>query len=296
MEKEITAFVPAHLCDSLQPGRAGEVLLVTSSGIYLRMEEQILLLCDRSWGILPIGIGLENFDDAMSALQPRQGETVRVTEAGLEFPGETVRLNPQNKSVGASRKDLPQLPRIRQAAEALVLLKKARGFSMLAQPLVLGQPLAEEPETNPYRRYAAPYFSQLADAIVRGDEFAIGDCVKKLLGLGPGLTPSADDVFLGMLYVFRALPEKCPEGVSAFRESIARLCPWRTNQISGAYLSAILVGAPFERMESVYRGLCGTEPLDIQRLIQIGSSSGSEMLLGMLIALRICGYGLSQEE
>ena len=133
-------------------------------------------------------------------------------------------------------------------------------------------------------------------AFETGDVVGIGSCVEKLLGLGLGLTPSADDVLLGMLYVFGALQEQCPPAVEPFRENIAQLCEQKTNQISAAYLKAIMAGAPFERMEQVLCGLCAKENLDIQQLTQIGSSSGSEMLLGMLIALRICGYDISQKE
>ena len=296
MEKEIRAFVPTHICVTLQHGKEGEILLVTSSGIYLRIGEEIMLLCDGSWGILPIGIGLENFDVALSALQPRQGETVRVEEERLEFIGGTIRLMLQPEPDKVPHQGAAQRSRILQAAKELAAMKKERGISMLVQPLILGQPLAENLKTNPYCMYAYPYFSKLVAAFDEKDDVEIGNCIKKLLGLGPGLTPSADDVLLGMLYVFRMLPGKCPNAALAFQESITRLCKQYTNQISGAYLKSIIDGAPFERMESLYRGLCGEKSLDIQQLVQIGSSSGSEMLLGMLIALRICGYDLTREE
>ena len=35
---------------------------------------------------------------------------------------------------------------------------------------------------------------------------------------------------------------------------------------------------------------------EVYKLTEIGSNSGSEMLLGMLIALRICGYSLWAKE
>ena len=66
--------------------------------------------------------------------------------------------------------------------------------------------------------------------------------------------------------------------------------------ISAAYLQAVIAGAPFERMDRVFAGLCGEEPLDIEKLTRIGSSSGGEMLLGMLIALKMCGYDAAQRE
>jgi hypothetical protein len=49
-------------------------------------------------------------------------------------------------------------------------------------------------------------------------------------------------------------------------------------------------------MERVYRGFCGEEPLKIEYLTQIGSNSGSEMLLGMLLAWDVCQGQPSKEE
>ena len=60
----------------------------------------------------------------------------------------------------------------------------------------------------------------------------------------------------------------------------------RTNRVSAAYLKAVLNGAYFERMENVWRGLTKEVPLDISALTNIGGSSGGEMLLGMLLAIR----------
>jgi hypothetical protein len=177
---------------------------------------------------------------------------------------------------------------IRQTAEELAELRKERGISMLVLPLLLGGAPDEILKQNPYCAHGYPYLSKLMVALHQGDSSGIHSCVEKLLGLGPGLTPSADDVLLGMLYVFHALPRKAPKGAQSFQKSIGHLCDRCTNQISAAYLKAMLAGAPFQRMEQVFRGLCAEEKLDIGKLTQIGGSSGSEMLLGMLIALQIC--------
>jgi hypothetical protein len=99
-----------------------------------------------------------------------------------------------------------------------------------------------------------------------------------------------------MLYMFgRLLPNPGP-AVFRFRDTVFREAEHRSNQISAAYLKAVAQGAPFERMERVYRGFCGEEPLKIEYLTQIGSNSGSEMLLGMLLAWDICQRQPSKEE
>ena len=296
MEYEITAGIPAHIQNLLHPGMTGEVILVSSSGIYLEFGEQIVLLCDRNWGILPIGIGVADFDHAVSLLHPQQGQRVTMTENGLSFPSGDIQLVLQKSSSGTARNSTPQIARIRQAAEELAALRKERGISMLVLPLVLGRPPEQSLKLNPYCAYGYHYLSKLMIALGNGDSDEIHSCVEKLLGLGPGLTPSADDCLLGMLYVFRALPQKATEGALLLRESIEQLSDRCTNQISAAYLKAMIAGAPFERMEQIFRGICGEGILNIEELTQIGSSSGSEMLRGMLIALKVCGYDVAQRE
>lgn len=296
MEKEITASIPVHLWNSLCSEKKGEVLLVTSSGVYLRFGEQIVLLSDQSWGVLPIGIGLENFSHTVHLLRMQQGEPVTVSGECLRFRSGTIRLVPQESTRESAYTGSPQIHRIRQAAEDLAALRRERGLSMLVESLVPGRASEKLQKENPYCAYARTYLIRMSIALQTGDSSEIRSCAEKLLGLGPGLTPSADDCLLGMLYVFRALPRKAPKGARLFRQWIGQECDRCTNQISAAYLKAIIAGAPFERMEQVFRGLCGEESLETSKLTEIGSTSGSEMLLGMLIALRICGYDLSQKE
>jgi hypothetical protein len=115
MEYEITASIPAHIRELLHSGETGEILLISSSGIYLRFGEQILLLCDESWGILPIGIGVKDFEKAVSILRPQQGQRVTVAEDRLIFPSGKIHLVLRQLSCQAVCSDSPQIRYIRQA-------------------------------------------------------------------------------------------------------------------------------------------------------------------------------------
>lgn len=293
MEKVIKASIPEHIFRWLRHEREGEILCVGSSGVYLQFGQRIVLLSDESWGILPIGIGVENFQDVLRYLHLRQGQTVQVQENRLVFPTGGIMLLPVKADLAESGDRLPMLSRVRQAARELAALRKERGISMLVLPLVLeGRPQQQDL----YCVQAGIYLEKLMHALREDDREHIRACLGKLLGLGMGLTPSADDVLLGMLYVFRELPRSSPASAGFFQEQVLEMCDGYTGKISAAYLKAIIDGAPFERMEQVFRGICGERPLDIEMLTQIGSSSGTEMLLGMLIALRICGYQPSVKE
>lgn len=293
MEIEILACVPKEIREILKCDMIGEVIMVNSSGVYLRFEKQIVFLCDITWGLVPIGIAVDGFKKMAKQLCLEEGQAVTFRDNKLIFPNGTVHLQIEET---ISEKECPRNPEKRymeQAALEVAGLRKKHGISMLVESLVLGKEGDNVIQLNPYCAQAYPYLVRLMNALCDGAEDEIRYCVDKMLGLGTGLTPSADDVMLGMLYVFRKIHKKSPQAVCAFRESILEFSDSHTNQISSAYLKAIIQGAYFERMEQVWNGLCGMEPLDISKLTQVGSNSGTEMLLGMLVALRICGYDVS---
>lgn len=291
-----TAYVSEYTGSRLMKGEAGEILLAHSTGVYLRFGGEVFLLCDRKWGVLPIGISVEHYEQIMSRLRLEAGQRALLEKNELLLPGAGFALERWNEAQKPAAENMPDSARILQAAEELAELGKTTGLSLLVLPLVLDRPADSALRSNPYFDRAYADFKALAEAMQAEETDRVAHYTQNLLGLGAGLTPSADDIFLGMLYVFRMLPCDGRDAVSVFRDTVSTFAAIRSNQISAAYLNAILQGAPFERMDRVYRGLCGEESLHIEELVRIGSNSGSEMLLGMLIALRICGYDVSKRE
>ena len=64
------AYVTEYSRKQLENGSLGTVLLVHSSGMYLQFDDAVLLLCDKSWGVLPIGIAVEDFQQTILRLKP----------------------------------------------------------------------------------------------------------------------------------------------------------------------------------------------------------------------------------
>lgn len=252
--------------------------MVNSAGIYFTLGETVYLLCDEKWGVTPIGVSLESFPAVVQKLRLAPGQPVEMGDT-LRFPGGEIRLE---RWTVAEENCIPDPEKCRKAAETLASCGKSAGLSPLCRPLLLGQAA----EGNLFCRQAEEPLTRLLDALTAGKTGPIPAAVSALLGLGVGLTPSGDDVLTGLLYGLRRAGLGDAPVVQCLREAVAALAPERTSRVSAAYLLAIAGGAPFGRLEDAWRGLDRGFPGKERALLEIGSNSGSEMLLGLLLAAK----------
>lgn len=259
----------------------GEVLLSTSKGVYFTCNSRILMLTDGCFGVTPIGIGLEDWAKAAAALSIQNGQPVTLCSRELRFPGGTLVLEPEVPSLAPAAAPVPA--RVRDCATLLYARQKSRGISVFSGPLLLGQRLTADSRLH---HVAYPLLSRLLDGLRENRAEQVSEAVSRLIGLGVGLTPSMDDCLLGMLYgLLRTEPDQ--RAAALLKEAVMTYAPDGTHAISAAYLTAVAAGAPFGRLDEVLRGLSGEIPLNIDPILEIGSSSGSEMLLGLLLAVNI---------
>jgi len=151
-------------------------------------------------------------------------------------------------------------------------------------------PLRAKP--SPMIEAATPGFIAL-DGIVgdalEGHAPLPADCAEltRLIGLGPGLTPSGDDVLAGALVALAAL------GLLDARDMLWNVCREhlaRTNDISRAHLRAAALGygaaALHAAIHTTIGGRAGRVEQAIAAVSAIGHSSGRDGFAGALIVLR----------
>ena len=110
---------------------------------------------------------------------------------------------------------------------------------------------------------------------------------QKLIGLGPGLTPSGDDYLGGMLVALRAYG-RAAQADSLWRWLKPRLA--RTSAISGAHLAAAACGEAHEALHEALGVLfSGAEDWEktLLRLDAVGHCSGWDGLAGVAAVARI---------
>jgi hypothetical protein len=137
---------------------------------------------------------------------------------------------------------------------------------------------------------------RVAEALDVGrDDDAFGAAEGGLLGLGPGLTPSGDDVLAGLVAGTQLLAEAVVgsdelERLAAAAERLggrlARVAPDATTSISAALLGHAARGEVAAPAADLLAALTGTGPSEpaVDRLLAVGSTSGRDLGAGLLAA------------
>jgi Protein of unknown function (DUF2877) len=174
---------------------------------------------------------------------------------------------------------------------ALVGRAQDDGFAALVAPLARGRvdELAASAAAVPLLRLAAPGIAALAEWLKAGGEGAPDDRAEILIGLGPGLTPSGDDLLGGAMIALHALG----------RATMAmRLAAWalplaetRTGAISRAHLACAAAGEGSASLHDVLAALLTGDTTALTEAVAalgaIGHSSGWDMLAGAVLAFNL---------
>jgi hypothetical protein len=109
------------------------------------------------------------------------------------------------------------------------------------------------------------------------------DAAADLIGFGPGLTPSGDDLIGGALCALHAAGRiETANRLSAWALALARA---NTNRISRAHLECASQGECAEAVNDAIVALLSGEAANLDRIHSIGHTSGWDALAGVSLAL-----------
>jgi len=133
---------------------------------------------------------------------------------------------------------------------------------------------------------AASAVRSLVHAWRGGDTMATAAAARSLSGLGPGLTPSGDDLLAGFLIgVVRASGWLDPR----LADAVVAATLGRTNDIAGARVRHAAAGRIEERMDDVVTALLGESAAALEdavgRAVRWGHTSGIDTLVGLLLGM-----------
>jgi hypothetical protein len=118
---------------------------------------------------------------------------------------------------------------------------------------------------------------------------ALAEAVRDLVGLGPGLTPSGDDVLIGALALLDALAGD-HAGAGTMRKNLARAVadvpPALTSPLSRCFLRVAAAGHIGERLHAAVSScVAGDADTAIAAIRDVGQTSGWDMMAGIVAAL-----------
>lgn len=261
----------------------GKVLMCSTHAVYLEFNNELVMLCDSERGHVSFALEFENFEKAFPKNRDIEGTKAVCSGNTLSFCGKSILLpdvEPEFVRTAAPLKALIQ----KEKEVVSLVIRTDRGFIPMLLPfrkeLTLGMtPSGIEELNNIYATRAAKNMAGLFSALRNDNMMEVSLAFLKMLGLGPGLTPSTDDWCVGLLYTLRAY---APDNLAEICNCLNKKGKEYTNCISCAYLENACSGGEFEMLEDLLN--TGTIE-EAERLITVGCSSGSDILCGYLFGL-----------
>ncbi len=125
----------------------------------------------------------------------------------------------------------------------------------------------------------------LGAAIAKGDRPGVVHAANRLIGLGPGLTPSGDDALAGVEAALHAASHPLAGSVAGVLHELDR----RTTTVSAAMLRHAVRGEAPERIHRLLAAALGPTTMGLAEAIRDavawGATSGADTLAGVLVAL-----------
>ncbi|WP_395105984.1 DUF2877 domain-containing protein [Actinomadura sp. SCN-SB] len=142
--------------------------------------------------------------------------------------------------------------------------------------------------------YGHPDPVLLADRCEAGDLAGTIEAAERIVGLGPGLTPSGDDILCGLLLSLRLLGGAARPGGRAvwladwLGAAVTADAGTRTTALAATLLHCAASGAAGAEVAAVLRAVAGLEPAApaVRRLLAAGHTSGADLASGVLAGCR----------
>lgn len=260
------------------------------SAVNITTPDGLLTIASETVGGLPNGIVADLGPD-FRALGIRTGMTVEADETGLFIPGIGLRLHlagavawsPRIRPPSDGVSQAAARWRQRSAATHARTLEDARagGLAGLLGTTTASRPAGPVDVTD----RARPVLIALAGALAQGDRSAASRLALGLIGLGPGLTPSGDDVLVGLEAALHASGRPTAGFVGGALDRVDD----RTTAVAATLLRHAARGEFAERLHVLLAALLGPDdaaiPGAIERAVAWGATSGTDCLVGVLCGL-----------
>jgi Protein of unknown function (DUF2877) len=253
-------------------------------------------------GPMNITLRLPAGSPKMSSLGVRVGEKVRVLGSTLKF-GNGHRIKFGSGTIYSPKRKftLPALEKNEVIANLEVMRRTALKFGSmegLGQLLALMRPRApkmKRENLNIFATAALPRIVRLEQAFRSEQRIALTNAISELIGLGPGLTPSSDDMLAGLVLLGLLYSDNTGRAQRRSRliaEVAAAEARGKTTLLSEEYLRQAASGRGNEPVMRLCAALMtgGRDSVEreTRRVLAIGETSGTDTVLGIALGTKLC--------
>ncbi|WP_043636054.1 DUF2877 domain-containing protein [Nonomuraea candida] len=121
--------------------------------------------------------------------------------------------------------------------------------------------------------------------------YEVPGAVARLVGFGPGLTPSGDDLLVGTLAVLSRIGRPAARAFHTLADGV-RVHAHRTTDVGAHYLRLAAEGHFSEPIIGLVDALVSGAglPARTKAALRVGASSGADGVAGVLLGLRVLGF------
>jgi hypothetical protein len=222
-----------------------------------------------------------------------QGHLCEFTDSGIHFQNSKLKINTSNPEVVnlslASLQNNPQTISLRKLSDLKEFIIRSGSLAGIAE-LIKYIEIKEtaryinlnSTDINEYSDFIKERVLELINNLIDENMELFKSMIPKTVGFGPGLTPSTDDFLTGIIVVMNVDNSMNLDGLL---EDINSLCAGKTTKISEEMICHATCGYVAESYKDFIEVLLDKNKDDIaetvNKVIQIGSSSGTDFLFGV---------------
>jgi hypothetical protein len=294
---EPASLVGSLVLELLADSPDGRVIGAFSTALALEIRALVVTLTPTHTG-LPLGISLPSM--ALSEGRGWIGQIVRVSASQLVIDGAEFSVALHGVPVWDGRAALARLtPSAQEVRQALTILGAwMEGGARRAFPASTAEPGLRHgiPNHTADGVFATALQAAMSDArrgLLLGDEKLLAGATERLLGAGPGLTPSGDDILCGMLLTLhtgRAAWPHTAMSLARLTSIIRSLATSHTNLFGRSALHAACLGHAGELVCNALGALLSGSPDTpswLEQLSGLGATSGIDTLHGIHTGLQV---------
>jgi hypothetical protein len=265
----------------------------TSHGIFLLAANQRVIFVSYEQYCSPLTITLVETEQKVEALPVFLGQNVQIQPDELSFTSLGTHIlfdRSETWTTPSPPETIHPLPQVYQTLKNIILQvmnnKRGIGFVPLLAYIL---DLPSRP-TVPATLQPTIMNVLLLKQLFNQPLVSSAPLLMDLMGLGRGLTPSGDDLIVGLLLVLNRLPERSSfiSQLEELNNAVAEMAYSKTTALSANLIDCAAHGSADERLIRAVDGILTgsyTEEEIAGILDTYGSSSGIDALAGMAIAI-----------